>query len=832
MPTYTQAGRMLAVHTPLEEDLLILTGLRGPERISSLFRFELDLLAETNAAIPFDRLLGAPMTVELHQPDGNIRYFNGIVQVFEQRERDEVFAAYRAELVPNLWLLTRKVRSRIFQQLTIPEILRQLFAGLKVTYDLAGQYHPRDYCVQYRESDFDFASRLMEEEGIYYFFQHTDRNHQLVVTDISHQHPTLPGQSTIPYEEMTADVREEMRVVSWRKRQELRAGQYTLRDYCFEMPSTRLEAHAHTDESVTVGKVVHKLHVGGNDQLEIYEHPGCYAQRFDGMAPHGALRAKDLTQIFPDGDRTVKLRMEEEQAAAIEIQGRGDCPNFAPGYKFTLEKHFDGDGPYVLTAVEHDARQNGYRSGEEVVFHYENRFTCVPADVRYRPPRRTSKPAIGSVQTATVTGPEGQEVFVDKYGRIKVQFHWDREGKNDANSSCWVRVAQIWAGNRWGAFFWPRIGHEVVVAFEEGDPDQPVVIGSLYNGLNLPPLLLPQTNMFCGIKSASVRGKANENYNSLVFVDLKGHEHLAIHSERHMVVNTEFDVLARSGRHHGERVAATRQVTVGGAPASGGSGGGTNPNTNNTIAGSIWAQPVPQAVLGLNSSVTYGSNFQASFPQNFQLAAGGLFQLVYDPVGLAQAFQQNISPTLAMILGSGVTGNVQVTVGSNIAITLGMAYEVQIGPAKMEIHSSEKPGARALNLVMGIIIGVLSAVFMLVYAPLPTDEDRAILAGIYEAAMQVSVAVMISYDQLFYLQTTEEDARAQALHNGTPPSDVDQSHLATVENVLTSVGAAICGFGAWQALIMVPVFEAQGESQLHPLVESANQDAAQEAAEH
>jgi type VI secretion system secreted protein VgrG len=564
MPTYTQTDRPLIVTTPLGKDVLLLTGFRGHEGISQLFSFQLEMLAERGTELHFDKILGESVTVELRLVNGDKRYFNGLVRSFSQGVRDEFFIKFRAEVVPKLWLLTKKIRCRIFQQLSVPDILRQVFTGLDVNYQIAGTYYPRDYCVQYRESDFDFASRLMEEEGIYYFFKHADGSHQLIVTDI--KNPTVDGQTSVIYDEVSGGLRDEMRITDWEKTQELRSGEYTLWDHCFELPGNHLEAKRKTLDSVTVGKVTHKLSVGGNDQLEIYDYPGGYAQRFDGVDPNGAPREKDLKLIFEDRDRTVRVRMEQEDAACLEIRGASNCGNFAAGYKFTLERHFDANAQYLLTQVEHEAHQSGYRGNEAPEHSYENRFTCIPASLKYRPQRVTEKPVIAGMQTATVVGPEGEEIFCDKYGRVKVQFHWDREGKKDANSSCWLRVAQVWAGKGWGAFFWPRIGHEAVVIFEEGDPDQPLIIGSVYNAENMPPFKLPLRKKLGGIKSASVSGTSSENFNGIVFFDEKGHEHTSIHSERHMTLHAEFDTRMKVGRHRGERVPGASLLTVGRIP--------------------------------------------------------------------------------------------------------------------------------------------------------------------------------------------------------------------------------------------------------------------------
>lgn len=567
VPEYTQTDRPLKITTPLGADVLLLTGLHGCEEISQLFHFHVELLTDLKNEVRFDKIIGQSVTVEMRLLDGNKRYFNGIVKRFSQGRRDENFLHFQAEIVPKVWLLTKKVRSRVFQHITVPDILRQVFTGLDVNYDISGTYYPRDYCVQYRESDFDFVSRLMEEEGIYYFFKHDDGSHQMVVTDSTSVHPSVPGQASAIYGEADGEVRTDMRVLAWEKTQELRSGECTLWDHCFELPGNHLEAKEKTIESVPVGKVVHKLNLA-NDQLEIYDYPGSYAQRFDGIDPSGGDRPADIAHIFADRLRTVRLRMEQEEVLGVLIEGSSDCGHFLPGHRFTLERHFDADASYLLTRVEHEARDGSYRSdhAEASAYSYKNRFTCIPETLRYRPQRVTRRPVIAGMQTATVVGPAGEEIFVDKYGRVKVQFHWDREGKLNADSSCWLRVAQVWAGKGWGAFFWPRIGHEVVVIFEEGDPDQPLVIGSVYNAENMAPFNLPLRKKLGGIKSASVNGTSKENFNGIVFFDEKGHEHTSIHSERHMTLHAEFDTRAKVGRHKGERIPGASILTVGRIP--------------------------------------------------------------------------------------------------------------------------------------------------------------------------------------------------------------------------------------------------------------------------
>jgi type VI secretion system secreted protein VgrG len=353
-------------------------------------------------------------------------------------------------------------------------VLKKVVEGIDAAFELQGTFDERDYLVQYRESDFAFFSRLCEEEGLFYFFRHSADGAQLVVANTPQSHKDVADPSKIIFERVEGGSRADDRIFEWRKAQELRSGKVTLWDHCFELPHKHLEADKTTVESVAVGAETHKLKVGGNDKLELYDWPGGYAQRFDGVDKGGGDRPTDVQKIFSDNKRTTDLRMQAEAAAALTIDGSSTCRQLMSGFKFTLDKHFNANGPYVLTVVEHTARMSaGYRSEGDTGFQYENRFRALPLALPFRPPRETPRPVIHGTQTAVVVGPAGEEIFTDKYGRIKVQFHWDRQGKNDADSSCWVRVGTAWAGTQWGMIHIPRIGQEVIVAFEEATPIGP-----------------------------------------------------------------------------------------------------------------------------------------------------------------------------------------------------------------------------------------------------------------------------------------------------------------------------------------------------------------------
>ena len=540
--SYTQDKRPIEVTTPLGKDVLLLVSFTGQEGISQLFNFQLDLLAENKSNIACDKLLGQKITIRLNVSKDKKRYFNGICIRVGQGERDTVFTAYRLEIVPEFWQLTKKAQSRIFQQKSVPEILQEVLKGLDVKYEIQGTFHPRDFCVQYRETDFNFASRLMEEEGIYYFFTHTSDGHQMVVANTSQSHPDMPIDSKPIYDGMAGGLRDEDRVHDWEKTQEWRSGKYTLWDHCFELPHKHLEAEANIVDSVQAGRESHRFKVNGNDKFEIYDYPGEYAQRFDGVNRGGGDQAADLQKIFQDNRRTVDIRIQEETVPGLVIQGASDCRQFVSGHKITLQRHFNADGQYLLTGAHHFARQDDYRSdSSDFNFHYSNSFTCIPYAVPFRPQRLTPKPVVQGTQTGVVVGPQGEEIFTDKYGRVKVQFHWDRDGKNDEKSSCWIRVGTVWSGKQWGTINIPRIDQEVIVDFLEGDPDQPIIIGSVYNAREMPPYKLPDNKTQSGIKSRSSKGGGGENFNEFRFEDKKGEEEIYLHAEKDWKTKVEHD---------------------------------------------------------------------------------------------------------------------------------------------------------------------------------------------------------------------------------------------------------------------------------------------------
>jgi len=516
---YSQDHRLIAVDTPLGKDVLLLQELTGIEGISSLFSYELNLLAYENESIVFKDIVGQKVTITLHLPDGTPRYINGYVSRFTQGETDKrSFTHYHAQVVPWLWFLTRQADCRIFQNLAVPDILSQvfnLFEFKDFRLSLKNSYPQLEYCVQYRETSFNFVSRLMEEFGIFYYFDHsTQGKHTMVLADQSNTLPACPS-SPVSYDTQVGGLYDPEAISNWHVGQEVRTGKYTVTDYNFTTPSTSLLAN---DPTV--------VDLAASHPLELFDYPGLHTNK-------------------DQGDTVAKVRMQEEEAGYMVVSAEGNCRGLMSGYSFELKNHYRSDQNmnYVVTEVRHfaSAGQSYTTAGTEGGETYSNHLTCIPASVTYRPPRVTPKPFVQGPQPALVVGKANEEIWVDKYGRVIVQFYWDRLGKKNENSSCWIRASQPWAGGNWGAMWIPRIGQEVLVSFLEGDPDRPVITGRVYNANQMPPYTLPDYQTRSTFMSRSSKGGGSSNYNELRFEDLKEHEQIFMNAEMDMDLRVEKD---------------------------------------------------------------------------------------------------------------------------------------------------------------------------------------------------------------------------------------------------------------------------------------------------
>ena len=570
MANFTQESRLLELTTPIGKDKLLIRSIDGMESISQLFSFRVECFAANEEVIDFSKLIGQSICVRVLldavDPNAPKRFFHGVVQTVTRGARNDFNTSYSLQAVPFFWLLTRTTQSRIFQQKSVPDILKTVLAGIPVAFELQGTYQPRDYCAQYRESDFDFASRLMEEEGIFYFFKHEETNHIMVIADTPTAHKELPHSPTLYYDPDIGGVEDVVTVYCWEKSQTLRSGKTTLWDHSFELPHKSLEAQDLIADTLQVGGVTHKLKVGNNDQMELYDYPGGFAQRFDGVTTGGGDQASELQKIFEDNKRTAKIRMQQEAVNSLNITGYTSYLGITPGFKFALARHYEDNDSYVLTRSHFAIPQMGGYAGDEALDTPgpEIVFNCIPFVLPFRPQRVAAKPVVYGTQTAVVVGPPGEEIYTDKYGRIKVQFLWDRAGKYDASSSCWCRCAYPSAGKNFGFLSIPRIGQEVIVAFEEGDPDQPVVVGSVYNADQMPPHELPANKTQSGVKSRSTPGAGTQNLNEIRFEDKIGAEHIFIHGEKDLHVRCKASYFSSIGGDFNEEVGGDARTKIAG----------------------------------------------------------------------------------------------------------------------------------------------------------------------------------------------------------------------------------------------------------------------------
>jgi type VI secretion system secreted protein VgrG len=632
MATYSQANRVLVISSPLGPDELLLLGFTGTESISRLFSYQLDLMSP-NQAIAAKDIVGQKVTWSVHQTDSAPRYFNGVVSRWAAGPSDRRrLRNYRAEVVPWPWLLTRTTDCRIFQNLKTPAIIETIFKDhgfSDYTLALSGSYPVWEYCVQYRETAFNFVSRLMELEGIFYYFRHEDGKHTLTLGDAKSNY----FDSVESHVKYSSGSRAPNHVSAWEHQYEFRSGKWTRTDYNFKTPSTNL---------LTTTSTV--IDLPDAPKYELFDYPGAYPDK-------------------GEGDPVTKVRMEEEEAPYNTVKGASTCCTFTPGGRFTLEEHEVSaeNGPYVISTIQHRGTETSY-DATATGAGYENVFTCIPNDVIYRPERLTPKPTVRGVQTAVVVGPAGEEIYVDKYGRVKVQFFWDRKGKKDENSSCWIRVSDHWAGKNWGFISHPRIGQEVIVDFLEGDPDRPLITGRVYNAEQMPPYDLPGNMTQSGIKSRSSKGGSPANYNELCFEDKKGSELVTLHAEKDQSIEVEHDEAHWVGHDrtknidHDEttHVKHDRTETV-------------DNNETITIHGNR------TETVDKNETITIHQNRTETVDQNETISIGQ---------NRTETVSQNESITVTLTRTRLVGINESVTVGAAQEITVGAARAVTVGAAQ------------------------------------------------------------------------------------------------------------------------------------------------------
>ncbi|QHM70497.1 type VI secretion system Vgr family protein [Mixta intestinalis] len=498
---------------------LLFWKLEGREALSQPFALNVTLLG-TDARVERHTLLGQPLTLAIPTGlllSGGVRYLNGKitrVAVHSEELGGTRYAVYKLTIEPDLWPMKRDKNSRIFQEQTAVQIIHQLLAEYHVQVEdrLTGSYRVWEYCVQYQESSFAFISRLMELEGIYYWFRHEAERHIMVLSDAPEAHEPFPGYETIAYHVTgSGGVTGEQGVSHWALEDRVTPGLYSIDDYDFRKPYAWLLQARQNPAAPQPG------------QTEVFEWPGRFVEH-------------------AQGEKYVRVRQEEWQAAHRQISGKGTALGIAPGYTFRLRNapHVGDNGQYLTLSADYRLEENRYASGGEGSTLHEITFRVLPAEVVFRPEPTTPWPKTHGPQTARVVGPKGESIHTDRYGRVKVKFHWDRLAKGDETSSCWVRVSSAWAGQGYGGVQIPRVNDEVVIDFINGDPDRPIVTGRVYNEGSMPPWSLPGAATQMGFLSRTKDGTP-DNANALRFEDRAGAEQVWLQAERNLDVNVKND---------------------------------------------------------------------------------------------------------------------------------------------------------------------------------------------------------------------------------------------------------------------------------------------------
>ncbi|QJP08687.1 type VI secretion system tip protein TssI/VgrG [Pseudomonas multiresinivorans] len=526
-----------------------------------------------------NNFIGSRATLVIHN-DTQQRPLDALVAELHQLPADATADRYQLILRPWLWWLTLASNNRVFQNLPTSDIVTTIFKAHGFTdfkLSLTGSYEPREYCVQYGESDFAFVSRLLEEEGIFWFFTHEEGKHTLVLADSNDAFPSIPNGPKVPYLGQEIGVRELHGIRAAQYCMQAVAGTYSTTDYEFTTPATSLYSQAQAE-------------AGPRAQ---YEHPGGYTAKARGDA---------LTKQRVDG-----LRSQEKR-----LIGESDCRWLVPGHWFTLTGHDDAslNIDWVLTSVTHEADHE----------HYRNRFEAIPKSTAYRPPRTTPKPRMHT-QTAKVVGKAGEEIWTDQYGRIKIQFPWDLQGKNDEASSCWVRVVLPWSGKGFGMQFVPRIGQEVIVTFIDGDPDRPLVTGCVYNGDNALPYALPENQTQSGIKTNSSKGGGG--FNELRFEDKKDAEEVFLQAQKDMRVNVLNDSTATIGHDETLTVQNARTRTVKEGDETITLEKGKRSVTIQTGSDTLDVKDSRTVKVGADQTHSTGGNYSHQVSGNFELTVDG-----------------------------------------------------------------------------------------------------------------------------------------------------------------------------------------------------------------
>ena len=636
------------------DDETLILRLEGYEKIGQPSVYTVEFVSK-DYNIDMDVALGAPAVITLLGSNGDVdRYVHGVIEEISYRGQDRNLSYYQVTIVPALKLLDKKINVRIYQDQTVPEIIKQVLNETKFDigepqYSFLHNYYPRKYCVQYNESDLDFITRLMSEEGIYYYYEHDSESFKLIFADNLDAHSKVNSPSDVEYHPNKGMLHDQNVIFDLSYSRSIRTEEVSVTDYDFKKPSLNLKSNKGD----------------GKFGLEEYKYPGQY-------------------RMQKAGQRQTRLRHTAKKQQVNQMRGTSNCSQFVAGFQFDLINHprSSANDQYLLTEIVHFAYQPqvlGEYASDDETNEYHNSFQAIPANTPFviEP---IEKPKVLGVQTAVICGPEGEEIYTDEYARVKVQFHWDREGERNEKSSCWIRVAQSAAGGSFGAVSIPRIGQEVIIEFENGDPDRPIVTGSVYHGTNKPPYSLPDNKTRTVIKTKTHKGQGN---NEIRFEDLAENQELYIHAEKdqnNVVKNNESTSV---GVNRSESVGANEDVSVGNDKSLNVGNNETQVvgNDKNSSIGNNESHSVAVDLttsVGSNESRNVGSNQNLTVGSNQSENIGG-----NQSISISQNHALNVSMMSAE------------TIALAKALSVGMAYQITVG------DSMRASAAKSISLTAG-----------------------------------------------------------------------------------------------------------------------------------
>ena len=675
-----QNSRLLTVKTPLSgTSELVLGDFQCSEGLSTLFDMQIGL-ASRNANIELKQMIGQAVTVSLQLTNAmgssEVRYFHGYVTHFAHVGTDGGLASYTASVRPWLWMLSRRVDSRIFQDQNVQDILGKVFSQYaklaSYEFRVSRAVKPYSYCTQYRETDLNFVLRLMDQEGLYFYFEHTKDGHKLIVTDMSTNAKPIDGQVGLRYAAGGETLDDESVITQWVSQRQLSSDTVSVKTFDYKVPNAR--RYVSGDTPIEQGDV---------DHYEVYDYLG--------------LHGFDSTDR---GEELARFRLEALAASGKAFSGSTNSRTMAPNRYFELTDHYDPgsgskeDQQFLITAVRHHG-VNNYQSNEGTAS-YSASFQCIRKKIPYRTTLSIPRPVIAGPQTAIVVGPKGEEIFTDNLGRVKVQFHWDRLGQRNQSSSCWVRVGQPWAGGGFDAIQIPRIGDEVVVSFLDGNPDRPLITSRVYNAQNMPPWALPANATQSGILTRSSKGATLENANAIRFEDKKGQEEVWIHAEKDQRIEVENDESHSVGHDRSKTIDHDETVHVGHDRTE-------TVDNNETIT------------IGVDRTEHVGSNETLTVGGNRTETIEGMENLVValtstETVGLAKALTVgggyavtvvgavNTAAGLASAEEVGLSKTTQV--GKTYTLTAGDRIEIKTGSAELIMESNGHITLRGTQLLI------------------------------------------------------------------------------------------------------------------------------------